>query len=230
MSCKCLACFQGRVRVSCPGELSLCLAFVSVSVVVVSFLPVLFWKCTFLLCWLPCHFLWDDSNLSDVFCVCSLLFSSTCLYSVPIAHHAGSQTLPLHANFVLRFCNYLLWYFVLRNCCSVDFFILISCCLASFWKDAFLQCVPSYVIFICIVLLHNVDCLLSHALMFRSKSVMTNLFIFQVFSVGVLLNHSDVFFLNANVEHCHPPLITHCCPVTVWMKAVHCWLAIFLTD
>lgn len=100
---------------------------------------------------------------------------------------------------------------MLRNCCSVDFFILISSCVASVCKHAFLQCVPSYVIIICIVLLHNMDCLLSHALMSRSKSVMTNIFIFlhshsvwSFFCWRPLKSCWCFFFFNVNAEHSHP--------------------------
>lgn len=152
------------------------------------------------------------------------------------------------ANFVLRFCNQPLWYFVLRNCCSVDFFYF-DILLCGFCLQA---CISAMCAFTCDFYLYCVitqrglsleSCICVQVQVCHDKFIH-----FSFFSVGVLSNHSDGFFLNAIAEHSHPiylismshwhehfffcdlPLITHCCPVTVWLKAVHCWLAIFLTD
>lgn len=87
------------------------------------FFPVLFWKCNFfLLRRLPCHFVWDVSNLSDVFCVCSLLLSATCLVPVLLAREPDFIAACQHCSQVLQQLSY----FVLCNRCFVSFFILIS--------------------------------------------------------------------------------------------------------
>lgn len=233
-------------------------------VVVVSFLPVLFWRCSFppVLATLPLPL--GGCHLSEVLCVCSLLFSSTRL--VPLAYACREPDFNTSCQLCYLVLQ-LLWCFVLWNCCSADFwfwsngiirylhvmnsFFLIQIIFSTENTSSFIVCLHMWFLF---VLCYYITWIVSWAMhscegpslswqiySFFSLTLCVKLFLLASSQIILIVFKCQCWIQSSHLSHqhepltwafcfCDLPLITHCCSVTVWMKAVHCWLAIFLTD